>query len=272
MTTPSKDYVLGTTDEELVRLGYQHQAWLGEAVDLWQRAKFGLGDKILDLGCGPGFATLDLARLVGPTGTILAVDASEKFISFLNGQIASNELNNIETHLSDVTTFSYPENSLDGIFARWLLGFLSEPEKLIAKLSRAMKRGGRFVIKDYFAYRTMAVFPESEAINKLFLAYDASIRKSGGNWDMAGILPEMLARNGFEISLIKPINRVSRPGERLWNWAEVFHKSYVPKIVEMNLLTQSEADAFWRDWNAAAKNPNAFFYTPPIFGIISVKL
>ena len=63
-----KDYVLGTHDEEIARLGLQHRVWRPRVLDAWRRAGFTLGQTILDVGCGPGHATLDLAEIVGPRG------------------------------------------------------------------------------------------------------------------------------------------------------------------------------------------------------------
>ena len=57
-----KDYVLGTHDEELLRLGLQHRVWRPVVLDCWQRAGITTGKRILDLGAGPGYAALDLSR------------------------------------------------------------------------------------------------------------------------------------------------------------------------------------------------------------------
>jgi len=63
-----KDYILGTHDDEVERLGLQHRVWRPRASDAWRRAGFTTGWKILDIGSGPGLATVDLAQIVGPTG------------------------------------------------------------------------------------------------------------------------------------------------------------------------------------------------------------
>src|SRR5262245_18058264 len=72
-----QEYVLGTNRDELVRLGLQHQLWARYAADAWERAGFGPGKKLLDVGCGPGYASLDLAALVGTRGHVHAIDISE---------------------------------------------------------------------------------------------------------------------------------------------------------------------------------------------------
>ena len=77
------DYVLGTHDEEIARLGLQHRAWQSRALAAWRKADFGSGQTVLDVGCGPGFATLDLAEVVGRDGRVLAIDKSERFLDYL---------------------------------------------------------------------------------------------------------------------------------------------------------------------------------------------
>ena len=70
-----KDYVLGTHDEELLRLGLQHRVWRPVVLDCWQKAGITTGKRILDLGAGPGYAALDLAEIVGPSGEVVALEA-----------------------------------------------------------------------------------------------------------------------------------------------------------------------------------------------------
>ena len=55
-------YLLGTHTEELERLRFQHELWLPAARAAWQRAGLGAGMRVLDVGAGPGFAAMDLAR------------------------------------------------------------------------------------------------------------------------------------------------------------------------------------------------------------------
>ncbi len=77
------DYVLGTHDDELIRLGLQHRVWRPRALDVWRRAGFTVGQTLLDVGCGPGYATADLAGIVGDRGQVVAVDRSERFLEVL---------------------------------------------------------------------------------------------------------------------------------------------------------------------------------------------
>src|SRR5437764_15377104 len=75
-----RDYVLVTHKDELARLGLQHRVWRSVVLDCWQRAGITVGKCVLDVGAGPGYATVDLAEIVGPTGEIVALERSENFI------------------------------------------------------------------------------------------------------------------------------------------------------------------------------------------------
>src|SRR5438552_7320138 len=75
--TMDRDYVLGTHNEELARLGLQHRVWRPVVLDCWQRAGITVGKRVLDVGAGPGYATGDLAEIVGPTGQVVALRSEE---------------------------------------------------------------------------------------------------------------------------------------------------------------------------------------------------
>lgn len=83
MANNDRDYVLGTHDAEVERLAFQHSIWQEEVHRAWHAAGIGIGAKVADLGAGPGFATVDLARLVGPTGEVYAIERSRRFLDVL---------------------------------------------------------------------------------------------------------------------------------------------------------------------------------------------
>lgn len=87
-----EDYILGTSDEEIERLKFQHELWKQDVEKLWDATNIGSGQVVLDLGCGPGFGSIDLAERVGSDGKVYAVDASEKYLQFLKGEIAERDL------------------------------------------------------------------------------------------------------------------------------------------------------------------------------------
>ena len=99
----SAEYVLGTNQAELERLGLQHRLWSDAAHALWRKAGIQPGSRVLDIGCGPGFATFDLAQIVGAAspnvspGGVLAVDESQPYLDHLLAQSRSRGLTNVQT-------------------------------------------------------------------------------------------------------------------------------------------------------------------------------
>ena len=106
-----RDYVLGTHDEEIARLGLQHRLWRPRALEAWRRAGFTAGQTILDVGCGPGYASLDLAEIVGRSGRVLAVDRSRRFLDALEAVRRERGLDQIETHEQDLDAGELPPAS-----------------------------------------------------------------------------------------------------------------------------------------------------------------
>ncbi|MEQ1634790.1 MAG: SAM-dependent methyltransferase, partial [Planctomycetota bacterium] len=65
-----REYVLGTGSDELTRLSQQHRLWSNTAHEAWLAARIAPGHRVLDVGCGPGYAAFDLASLVTARGAV----------------------------------------------------------------------------------------------------------------------------------------------------------------------------------------------------------
>ena len=271
MAATANRYHLGASNDELARLAYQHQVWLDVAVELWHAAAFSRGQHLVDLGCGPGFAAVDLARLVGPAGHIDAVDSSDRFLQALKTRCEAEQLSHVKIHLSEASSLSLSDSSVDGVFARWLLCFVGDPARVISEAKRILRPGMPLVLLDYFNYRAASVYPARDSFRMLFEAYHASARANAGSYDIGEKLPSILSDQGFKLSVLKPICRVARPGTPTWHWIELFNKNYIPKLVEQGLMTVESRQVFEADWEEASRNPASFFFTPPMLGIVAHK-
>jgi ubiquinone/menaquinone biosynthesis C-methylase UbiE len=266
-----QEYVLGTDDDELTRLGFQHQLWLAQAVRGWERAGFGPGDRLLDVGCGPGYVSFDLSRLVGSLGHVVAVDMSQRFIGHLRAQIQARGIHNITTRLADVGQLELAEQSVDGAYARWVLCFVESPSSVVAAVARALKPGSAFVVQDYFNYEAAVVAPRDDIFDHMWRVVAESFRIRKGNPNVGSYVPEMMAACGLEVREINPLIRIARPGTALWKWPETFFKNYLPVLIEMGLLGETEKETFERKWEECSKDAGAFFCTPPMIEVIGIK-
>jgi SAM-dependent methyltransferase len=265
------EYVLGTHDAELHRLGFQHRVWAQQAYALWERAGFSPGQRILDVGCGPGFATLDIASLVGPGGRVTAVDESRRFIDHLGATCAAQGVDHVDAMVSDVHEMRLDDGHYDGAFARWVLCFVRDPEAVVATVARSLKPGGVFAVQDYFHYRAMALAPKNEAMVCVARAVEQCWKAGGGRVDVMGQVPGMMRRADLIVASITPVSRVARPGAALWEWPASFFRGFLPTMVRMGVLSEEDKAAFERDWAECSCDPDAFFLTPAICDVVGVK-
>src|SRR5207253_8850366 len=111
-----RDYVLGTHDEELARLGVQHRAWRPVVLDCWKQAGITNGSRVLDVGAGPGYATVDLAEIVGPGGRVVAVERSSNFVNAIKSAIQTQSLSKVDVIELDLMNVGLLVGSFD---LRW---------------------------------------------------------------------------------------------------------------------------------------------------------
>jgi SAM-dependent methyltransferase len=267
----TQEYVLGTSEEELLRLGYQHRVWSRDAFAAWERAGFMPGQTIVDVGCGPGYATMDLAQLVGPSGRVIAVDQAPGFIEHLDHRARALGLRQIETRVCDIERTEVFATGADGAYARWVLCFVGNPETVVAAVGRSLRPGGVFAVQDYYDYTGIQLAPASDVFRRAIEAVDRSWRERGGDPDVGCRLPGMMERCGFEVRAVRPLVRVARPQSSLWEWPARFFRNYLPALVEMGYLSAETRAEFERDWEEHSKDPGAFFATPPMVEVIGVK-
>lgn len=271
------EYVLGTGHDEAVRLGFQHRLWAAHTTQLWERARVEPGQTVLDLGCGPGHATIDLAEIVGPTGQVIGIDESATFLKQLNDLAQARRYKHVQRVLGDVQDLGScmpgQKAFADVAFARWTFCFLPDPAAVVRGLSHMLKPGGRLAVLDYFNYeRAMTLAPRREIFSKVVNAIAASWRTRGGDTDVSGKLPSMLLANGFRIDHLEAVQRIARPGTTLWHWPESFWKTYLPRLEEMHFITTEDRINFERCWEEASNDPATFIQLPTVYLIVATRV
>lgn len=271
---PAREYVLGTNQAELERLGFQHRIWSSFAHDLWARAGIGPGLSVLDVGCGPGYAAQDLARLVTPTGRVLGVDESEPYVEHLNAQARALHMPQLSAVVGDVQKLGaagVEHGAFDLAWSRWVLCFVADPDAVVAGIAHGLRPGGRFMIQDYFQYRTMSIAPRSTVFETVIQAVDRSWRDRGGNPDVMELIPAFCRQHGMDVTYIGAGPRVARPGSTLWHWPDVFWRIFLPRLEDMGYITADQRVAFLDAWKRASDSPDSFMLLPPVVELIAVK-
>ncbi len=109
------------------------------------------GMKIADLGCGPGFFTLEMARLTGEDGVVYAVDMEKKAIEYLKGRIgADRRLRKIIKAVnSDVSDTGIPDDSVDLVFFANVLHDIEDKDLFFEEIKRIGRKDAVFVDVDW---------------------------------------------------------------------------------------------------------------------------
>lgn len=103
------------------------------------------GDKVLDLGCGPGFFTLDIAQLVGESGLVYAADIQEGMLDMIRKKISSYPLQNIKVHKCDESTINL-DDTVDFILAFYMIHEIPDQDRTFSELKKLLNPNGKVLI------------------------------------------------------------------------------------------------------------------------------
>jgi ubiquinone/menaquinone biosynthesis C-methylase UbiE len=106
----------------------------------------GPGERVLDVGCGPGFYVAELVEQVGPTGSVTGVDASPQTLELARRRTEGRD--NVTLHLADATALPVPDGAFDAALSVQVLEYVTNLDAALAELYRALRPGGRVVIWD----------------------------------------------------------------------------------------------------------------------------
>jgi len=266
-TGQANDYRFGYSRDEMERLGNQHRVWAEDNQRLLARAGFGAGETLVDLGCGPGYTTLDLARVVGPEGRVIAVDRDgEQSLPLLKERAAAAGLSNIETQTTEVEAFDLPEGSVDGVYGRWVLMYLPErtAEALTGRVARWLRPGGACALAEICNYRHIHIHPPSAHLPAVAEALIRAVSGDRGcNPEIGNALPRLLQRAGLDVEL-NVVTKAVRATTPEWRWPDALFREHLPRLVEEGYLTREVLDAFFTEWEERSRDPDAVFFGSPM--------
>ncbi len=107
------------------------------------------GQTVCDLGCGNGFYTVELAKRVGPTGTVYAVDIQPEMLRMLAERAVLENLPNIRPVLGTPIDPRLPAGKVDVVLCVDVYHEFSHPEPMLARIRESLAEGGQLVLAEF---------------------------------------------------------------------------------------------------------------------------
>jgi ubiquinone/menaquinone biosynthesis C-methylase UbiE len=137
------------------------------------------GERLLEIGVGTGYYSLDLAEWVGPEGTLELFDLQREFLDHVMRAAAERGLSNLVSTEGDATALPYEDGSVDAVVLTAVLGEIPEREAALAEIRRVLAPGGRLVVGELFGDPH---FTTSASLERLGAGAGLRLQERSGNW------------------------------------------------------------------------------------------
>jgi SAM-dependent methyltransferase len=235
---------------------------------LLERAGVTTGMRCLDVGCGGGDVTFDLASLVGITGTAVGIDLDATKVDLARADAEQVGVTNVEFRVGDVTD-GLGDEEYDVIYVRFVLTHLPDPEAAVELMGRALRRGGRLVVEDV-DLRGSFCEPERAGFERYEEIYEESARRNGGDPWIGLRLPAMLVAAGFERVQPNVVQPAALEGESQLMPALTL-ENIRATAVRHGVTTEEEVDRLVDELYAIARDPGTYVANPRIVQVIGEK-
>ncbi|RII12401.1 Demethylrebeccamycin-D-glucose O-methyltransferase [Streptomyces sp. YIM 130001] len=213
---------------------------------------------VLDVGCGPGTITADLAALV-PDGHVTGVEYAPDVLDQARATAAERGVGNVTFGAADVHQLPYADESFDVVHAHQVLQHVGDPVQALREMRRVARPGGLVAVRDS-DYAAMAWYPNPPGLDAWLDLYERVARASGGEPDAGRRLKSWAVEAGFtDITAGSSTWCFATADERAWwsgLWADRTRlSSYARRAVDGGHATTADLDTIaeaWRAWGAAA--------------------
>jgi ubiquinone/menaquinone biosynthesis C-methylase UbiE len=214
------------------------------------------GARLLDVGCGPGTVTIDLAARLG-TGEVVGVDTSSAVVEIAQKAAAEAGAANVTFRVADAYELPFPDDAFDIVHAHQVLQHLTDPIAALREMRRVTRPGGLVAVRDA-DYTGMTWYPPSSGLDEWLALYHEVTQANGAEANAGRRLLSWVLEAGFEPAGVVPGAGTwcyATPEDRTW-WAGLWAdrsvaSNFAAQAIEHGLADEVGlellADA-WRDW------------------------
>jgi ubiquinone/menaquinone biosynthesis C-methylase UbiE len=225
------------------------------------------GDRLLDVGCGPGTITIDLARRVAP-GPTVGIDAAPGVLAEAEAARAGAQVDTLTFHPGDIYALPYPDGAFDVAHAHQVLQHLGDPVAALAELRRVLRPGGLLAVRDG-DYGAFVWAPADPDLHRWLELYHQVTAANRGEADAGRHLPAWVRAAGFTDLEVGSSSWVfADPDTRAWwgdLWAERLRASaFGRQALDYGLSDGEEIERLAAAFERWAAHPDGLFLVPHI--------
>jgi SAM-dependent methyltransferase len=225
------------------------------------------GLSLLDVGCGPGTITADLARLVAP-GPVIGLDASSEVVAQAESYAISVGATNVRFEVGDLFALRHDDASFDVVHAHQVLQHLGDPRSALIELRRVLRSGGVLAARDS-DYGAFAWAPADPVLDRWREIYMAVTERNGHDARIGPSLLGLAQAAGFDdVTVSSTCWTFADPQSRQWwggLWADRVRLSrFAEQAVTYELSDTEELESIARAFLNWAAAPDGVFVTPHV--------
>ena len=209
---------------------------------------------LLDIGCGPGTITVDLAERVAP-GRVTAVELTEDALALARTEALRRSQTGIAFTVADIHRMDFPDDTFDVVHAHQVLQHVNDPVRALREMRRVCAQGGLVAARDS-DYAAFTWFPALPELDNWLALYQRLARANGGEPDAGRRLLSWARDAGFtDITPTADVWCFATPEDRAWwggMWADrVLHSKMAEQAVASGAARPADLRRIaegWREW------------------------
>ena len=218
--------------------------------------------RLLDVGCGPGTITLDLAARVAP-GRVVGVDRDARVVADAQRLLDSRPTSGVEFRTADAYALEFHDEIFDVVHAHQLLQHLTDPVAALVEMRRVLRPGGVLAVRDG-DYGGFVWAPSDPLLDRWMELYHDVCNRNGADADAGRSLLGWAQAAGFtEIQPSSSTWTFAEPESRRWwgeLWADrVISSSLAEQAVGYGLSSPDELQAIAAAWRRWLEQDDGFF-------------
>jgi SAM-dependent methyltransferase len=219
------------------------------------------GDTVLDIGCGPGTITADLAMLVTP-GRVTALEVTAPALDLARAEIGRRGLSTVDFAVGDVHALDFPDGTFDVVHAHQVLQHVGDPVAALREMRRVTRPGGVIAVRDS-DYAAFTWFPQLPELDEWLDLYQRVARGNGGEPDAGRRLLSWAHAAGLtDVTATSSTWCFATPEDRQWwggMWADRILASDMARTARQTGAAQeADLERISRAWRAWAEHPDGW--------------